>query len=446
MSSSMGLTLDKFDCQGDPTSVGVRWERWKRALFIYLEASNIDRDVKKRASLLHFGGQELQEIFYNIPGANVTATNEVDVFTTAITKLDEYFAPKQSKVYERHIFRLLKQEPDEKFDKFLVRLRNQADKCKFTDKDEHIIDQIAEKGNSTELRKKILKIGDSVSLDQIIIEANTLEVVNNQLNQFDTTSKDEINKVESRIKLRPRELRVMELACSRYGNRRHKSNDLSCPARDKECLKCGLKGHFRQYCRTRQNFKRKFEDRKFNEGTKGKKTKKETVNLIEEGEELNKEDDTHYVFHIDEDVEFDCTIGGVTTKVLVDSGCKKNLITEETWEKMKSEKVKVFNQIANPNVNFMAYGSNTPLKVKGSFQAPLQVGDKIEDLSTFYVITNGTRNLLGKTSAMALGILKIGLNLQINHIDSGVFPKFKSVMIDLPIDDSIPPVSQPYRY
>ncbi|CAF4919524.1 unnamed protein product [Pieris macdunnoughi] len=69
--------------------MGARWERWKRALFIYLEASNIDEDVKKRVSLLHCGGLDLQEVFYNIPGvSSVEPTEGKDVFEVAISKLD----------------------------------------------------------------------------------------------------------------------------------------------------------------------------------------------------------------------------------------------------------------------------------------------------------------------------------------------------------------------
>lgn len=447
--SSTFLTLDKFDCQGDPTSVGVRWERWKRALNIYLEASNITNEGKKRACLLHFGGLELQEIFYNIPGASEEGD---EVFTTALLKLDEYFAPKQSKVYERHMFRLLKQEPDEKFDKFLVRLRNQAEKCKFTEKDDHIIDQIAEKGSSVELRKKILKSGDQITLDQIIIEANTLEAVNKQLQQFESTSKDEsVNKVEAKPNRKMKETMFEKVGCGRCGSRKHNSYDSTCPAKGKECLKCGLRDHFRQFCRTR-NLKKKIQEGKNINSRKSKRVRYETVNQVDDTTSFDMKDsddgenETHYVFHIDDDAEFDCLVGGVTTKLLVDSGCKKNLITEETWNRLKSNKVKVFNQVKNPNVNFVAYGSDTPLKVKGSFQARLQLGKKSED-ATFYVITNGTRDLLGKTTAMAMGILKIGLDLgEVNNVEAGIFPKFKNVLIDLPIDESVSPVSQPYRY
>lgn len=50
--------------------------------------------------------------------------------------------------------------------------------------DEHLIDQIVEKSNSMELRKKTLSVGDTITLDQIIYEANALEAVGRQLEDF----------------------------------------------------------------------------------------------------------------------------------------------------------------------------------------------------------------------------------------------------------------------
>ncbi|GBP83303.1 hypothetical protein EVAR_57565_1 [Eumeta japonica] len=94
------LSLEKFDCNGESTSVGFDGSDGK-ALFIYLEASNIDKDVKKGLPST-FRGLDLQEVFYNIPGANIEPSEGVDVFEVAISKLDSYFAPKQSRVYERH--------------------------------------------------------------------------------------------------------------------------------------------------------------------------------------------------------------------------------------------------------------------------------------------------------------------------------------------------------
>lgn len=65
-----------------------------------------------------------------------------------------YFAPKQSRIYERYLFRLTKQEEGEQFERFLLRLRNHADKCQFHSKEEHIIDQITEKCRLIEKKNK----------------------------------------------------------------------------------------------------------------------------------------------------------------------------------------------------------------------------------------------------------------------------------------------------
>nr|CAI5827862.1 unnamed protein product [Callosobruchus analis] len=173
-------SLENFDCDGEPSSVGLRWQKWKRALQIYLDAAGIENSNKRKAVLLHFGGIGLQEIFYNLPGADVS-DNE-NSYNIAIEKLNEYFTPRRSKVYERHLFRLLKQENGEKLEKFLVRLRHQAAKCQFsTSLEEQLVDQITEKCLSTDLRKKILAMGDTANLNTIIAEANSLETIKRQI-------------------------------------------------------------------------------------------------------------------------------------------------------------------------------------------------------------------------------------------------------------------------
>ena len=83
---------------------------------IYLEVANGTRPSLKRA---HRGGSELQEVCYILPNANESDTAEVDVFKTAICILNEYFPPKQSKRFERHVFREMKQRESEIFVKIV---------------------------------------------------------------------------------------------------------------------------------------------------------------------------------------------------------------------------------------------------------------------------------------------------------------------------------------
>nr|CAI5858972.1 unnamed protein product [Callosobruchus analis] len=426
-------SLEPFDCVGDPCSVGTRWQKWRRALNIYLDAANINEPEKQRATLLHLGGISLQEIFYNLPGDDTEIDIVGNVYTRAIEKLNDFFAPKQSKRYERHLFRKLKQEPGEKFEAFIIRLRHQASKCQFNEIDESIIDQILEKGSSNELRKKILASGDNMTLQDTIREANALETVERQMSVFtekpSTSMSDDINHIKSRMSRRPRQQK-----CTRCGssedNRSHK-----CPALEVICHKCNFKGHFAKHCRSLR--KRKVQKNPENPSgsfkRRGGRSKEEAAHISE----------VEYVFHVDGDECINCEIGGVNVEMLIDSGSKSNILTEATWEQLKKSKVSVENQQKSPNKILFGYGSQTPLKILGSFNAIIKI-DKESKNATFYVIKEGTRNLLGKQTAISLGVLRIGLNVNnINNIEP--FPKIKNVVINIPIDKSVQAVSQPYR-
>ncbi|XP_047984727.1 uncharacterized protein K02A2.6-like [Leguminivora glycinivorella] len=439
MSSQPLLTLEGLDLEGDRSSIGSKWEKWKRSLSIYLDAAEITKDVKKRATLLHFGGTSLQDIFYNLPGANVTAAENVDVYKTAVEKLDEYFLPKCNRVFERHMFRVIKQEDNEKFESFLVRLRKQAEKCSFDKTEDHLIDQITEKCHSAELRKKILTIGDSITLEKIITEANTLEVVNDQLQIYEDktqsslntkqVNQEEVNSIYNKNSTKTKKEGPhgkLKPSCVRCGGKIHKEYK-DCPASGKTCHACGKIGHFRQLCRS-AGLKRKL-----NNQSSKKENKKARVEV-------------DYVFNIDSDAIIDCILGGIKTEMLVDSGCKHNLISLEKWEVLKKLGAVAINQTPNPTKSLMAYGSHTPLNIKGSFETTMEANGRKEN-AIVYVIANGTQDLLGRETATRLGVLKIGAD--VNKVDEGVisqsFPKLKDVLVEIPIDENVQPVSQPYR-
>lgn len=421
-------TFEPFDCEGDPHSVGSRWVKWKRGLQIYLLAANIDSAVKKRATLLHTGGLALQEIYYNIPGADAEPLDnegkEVNVYQVAIQKLDEYFAPKQSFVYERHLFRLLKQEEGEKFDKFLIKLRNQSSKCQFPD-DNNLIDQITEKCRSVELRKKILMLGDTVTIEKIIFEANALEMVERQLQEYQRPAQNlGVNKIDVN------KFDKINAECTRCGSKRHKADNTNCPAKEKICTKCGFKGHFLKQCRTR-----------------AQKRKKENIPKMpaksdSDFKKLKTSTEIDYIFNIDADDTVNCQIGGVEVPLLIDSGSKCNILTDKTWNHLKTHAVQITNQQQSTDRVFMAYGSTNPLKVLGSFEANIIIGS-VGHEATFYVIKDGTRDLLGKETAIKLKVLKMGVS--VNSISEGPFPKFKDIKLKIAVNETVTPIIQPYR-
>nr|XP_049707012.1 uncharacterized protein K02A2.6-like [Helicoverpa armigera] len=442
--------VEPLQCDGDPMSLGLRWEKWRRALEIYLLASEIKNPVIKRATLLHMGGTALQEVYYNIPGAHIEGadvTDSTDVYKVAIDKLNEYFLPKQSKVYERHIFRLLKQETDERFEKFLVRLRQQSKKCKFANgEDDNIIDQVVEKCNSMELKKKILTLGDDVTLDKVIAEANAIESVQRQLSDYGNGSAPRpianINKIDTKREF------DQNKGCSRCGSEKHNGDSPTCPAKDKKCSKCGYIGHFMAKCRTRASKRRsthanggKMPIKKIKHDNSAKKSENSNDDQKKASSNVN------YIFYFDGDGKIRCGIGGVdNVELLIDSGSNHNILTDKTWAYLKSCNVQATKQNAKPDKTFMAYGSSVPLTVLGSFQAVIKIGAEQKN-STFYVIQGGTRDLLGKETATDLKVLKLGLDINAvsESQNQGPFPKFKNITLDIAIDNTITPVSQPCR-
>ncbi|XP_049886547.1 uncharacterized protein LOC126381031 [Pectinophora gossypiella] len=420
------VPLEAFDCEGDSASVGLRWEKWKRGLEIYLQASNIDKPVKQRATLLHVGGLALQDIFYNLPGASVDEDGSNNVYEIAIGKLNDFFTPKQNRFYERHIFRSIKQESNESFERFLVRLRQQSAKCKFSSEEDQIIDQTIEKCSSSELRKKLLTLGDSITLEKIVSEANAFESVERQLNEFKPSLT--INKIDTNGSM------PTPPACTRCGKQNHKPDSLNCPAKDKTCKKCGYVGIFFAQCRTRAS------KRKNKQNSRAPNKKMKTHDKKEhESKQSDNNSEIDYIFHMDntdEDSIVKCQIGGVTTEFLIDSGSKHNIITDQTWTYLKENKIVITNQQKSPEKNFKGYASNKSLTVLGAFDAEITIGTNTQT-ATFYVVKDGSINLLGKYTAKSLKVLKIGLD--INAIEDMSFPKFRNVELAIAIDDSVKP-------
>lgn len=261
--------IKQFQLQDD-------WEKWQRGLDIYFLANSITNDEIKRAKLLHYGGTELQDLFYVLPGANAQKTEDNNVYDIATEKLKEYFLPKKSTAYERHVFFGLSQNNGELVEQFAYRLRKQASKCKFTNNiDEYIRDQITSKTNNEKLQVFILK-HDELSLNEVLNHAKALEAISSQKEAFKKPMEC-VLKIENN--------KSLKTECYRCGNKTHAGTDINCPARKHKCHKCNMPGHFAARCRTR-NPKRYHSgpsnDFRSNKRYKYQPQKHETIRAIDE--------------------------------------------------------------------------------------------------------------------------------------------------------------------
>ena len=81
-------------------SVASRWNTCIADFKMFLTASGITDNTRKRALLLYQAGGRVREIFKQIPNNGADDAHE-----TAKTKLDDYFAPQKNKRYEVYKFR-----------------------------------------------------------------------------------------------------------------------------------------------------------------------------------------------------------------------------------------------------------------------------------------------------------------------------------------------------
>ena len=152
--------MPAFKVGSDPRN---EWLRWRKAFERFVVANGVEDDENKYNLLLVLGGLELQTYYDKIDKSHVgipCADGSSDViilkYKSAVLSLEKHFAPQLNKRFERHMFRALKQEVGESFEDFVFRLREQANRCKFVDVDDMIVDQIIEGCGSMELRKKLL--------------------------------------------------------------------------------------------------------------------------------------------------------------------------------------------------------------------------------------------------------------------------------------------------
>lgn len=434
-------TLPPFNPSGELGGVFPRWEKWLRAVELYIASKNITDAARKKAILLHMGGFELQDIFYSIPDGDTVAEGE-NAYEKTKNTLTAYFKPKTNKTYERHVFRSLWQNEGEPINQFITRLRQQAKYCGFTSVEDEIRDQIIEKCRSEELKKRFLEKGD-ITLSEVIDIAQAHEVTGVQIKNMGTT--ETIAKITEKNNFRKKpSQQKRETSCFRCGYPGHLYWDPNCPAKGKNCVKCNKPGHFASVCKSKA-----VPDRNRRNGERGRTTARSArVRNLE-----NREEEEEYAFTLEEGAQqlnvvkeqtVEVQVGGVCLNLLIDSGASCNVIGEDLWEYCKKNNIKCKSKKYLIGKSFLM-----ELDLLGEFDCNVKVGNKEID-ANFVVVKGKGRGLLGFETAVRLEILKIGPQLQINHVSmrkelfSGI-GKLKDFQLKLPIDPLVPPVAQALR-
>ncbi|XP_067615133.1 uncharacterized protein [Eurosta solidaginis] len=432
----------------DKSILRSEWEKWVRSFTLYLQSEDIKDTVKQRSKLLHLGGPQLQEVIFNIPGAliEVDTENQSDVFNVLIEKLNDFFSPNRNSTFERHLFRSINPQEGECFNKFLLRLRHQASKCSFGEtkrevEDISLKDKIIDSWASVELKKRLLE--KEQSLNEIIEACQIHEQIQKQSQgMFPKQENETVNKVSSTSLKAGSSM----AECSRCGRVGHASFNIDCPAKKSKCNKCGLLGHFARKCKTK-SLKRKHESGVSK--SKHRRFQPSKVRCIEENRDnLSDSSYEHDCLQVENselvNEMIKCHIGGCEIAMIIDSGSRFNLLSQQAWDELNCRKAVMWN-IRTESVNrFKAYAASQLLEVLFVFEAPRPVKKHSENIATFYVIKDGKQSLLGRDTAIQLKVLKLGLS--VNSVEEvKPFPKIPNIKVKLSVDQSVKPVKQPMR-
>lgn len=332
-----------FELTAERSRLPTEWQKWKRELERYFDASKVTSQWEKRFILSHLAWPDIQEIFDHLPGTNEIPHVVADppYYDVAIKKLDEHFEPMRRRNYERHLFRQISQKSDERFADFVLRLRIQAKRCEFDRYDvreveDRIVEQIVESCTSSELRRQVL--AREMSLDEIVSLGTTIADVHQQVKELDRQRVDNgtmasINKV-SKPAIRQSSFRALDVSfnkrtdkiCFAYGRRGHMKADTACRASNAKCTKCGELGHFAVRC-----FKRKPGEPMFHQPKK--------IRLVADGEK--KESKEENIFYAMGRNTFEFLVSGVKIPMIIDSGADVNILDEVTWEQAKQSGMEV---------------------------------------------------------------------------------------------------------
>ncbi|XP_055634225.1 uncharacterized protein K02A2.6-like [Toxorhynchites rutilus septentrionalis] len=354
--------------------------------------------------------------------------------------------------------RQIKQNSGERFADYVIRLKQQVGECGFERygadieeilKNIYLTDAVVEGCSSNEVRRMILlkdlpfKDIEAFGVTQEGVDQQLVEITQSGTHTMDKVYSAHSQNRDRRSAVRDNSNRVSMKKCYNCGRQGHLSTSPMCPARGQQCRNCKNYGHFEKLCRKRKS-------------TRSEPSKKNQIRVIESisnDNDLNvvvpednpTQDKVYYAFYSgNESNMLTCSIGGVSTEILVDSGADANLISEVSWVKMKNSRISVYSSTRGSSRILRAYGSDIPLTILGTFVADITIGEKTIQ-AEFLVVKGGQRCLLGDRTAKQLGVLKIGLH--VNRVENSTqpFSKIRGITAYIPMNPEAIPVFQPMR-
>ncbi|XP_055615404.1 uncharacterized protein LOC129761695 [Toxorhynchites rutilus septentrionalis] len=452
-SSSASVRWQNIQPFPDDVAASKMWEQWHRFIDrfeIAVSLANINDPVKRTHTLFLSLGEKLQGI---ARAANLRPSlKNPNCYAVFVKNLENYLRSMVDVTAEHAAFTNMKQEPAESTLAFHARLKEKIRLVGYTiaDQDQSVYTQLLRGMRNKELVKAARTFGYSASF---VVQCATREeaytaeteqlgssqafAVQRNRRQASKESQwkrkreqtdDDVNQRKKRNADDSRDRGLGRRSrCSKCNMQHHRFG--ACPAEKNSCRSCGKRGHFEAVCW------------------------KKVANAVQTERNLpqgwSKEEDEN-IKHINAicltDALIDCRVGSSNPICfLIDSGADVNTIGGDDWKRLKHEfhvgtaKLEPFE--LSKDSDLRPYASSKPLSVTRAFRAIIEVvgHDKPLINAEFLVIDQGTRSLLGRSTASDLKLLKVGVSVNSceGPENTATFPKVPSVLVKIVITEHL---------
>ena len=426
-----------FTVRDGDTSIGHKWRTYIQKLENLFVGLNIESAKRKKALLLHFAGDDVFNIHQTLDN-----TGEEKDYELSKAALTTYFSPKINTEFEVFEFRQMRQELNETLDSYVTRLRQKSLNCEFHNIDNEIKSQIIQGTTNNKLRRKALE--ENVNLPNLLLMGRTMEQAALQADRMQGKSQESQESVDKirhkqpqKGKKRPPESQYHKKTNTKCrncgGNYPHK---FKCPAQGKTCNYCHKPNHFVSVCRKKKN------------------QHAHVKNVDHSDSECSDNQDESafgiYVNQIKRNLpKLQVTVGGKTTKILVDTGSSINIISEQFYENLSPKP-----KLTAVKSKAFAFAQEKPLQIRGKYSSTIETKNKVIPV-TLHVVKKNNQSILSYDSAVELGIVPEISSVSEKPYTEEITQKYPKVFdglgklkgrkVKLHVDENVTPTAQQHR-
>ena len=365
----------------------TRWNKYLKHFNTLCNVIGVTVDGQKLSMLLTYIGYEMYKIHENI------ITVEEPTLAQVNAASEVHFAPTSNPAYECYLFLQLKQRQDETIHEFYIRLKEQGQKCGFTNLNREIKQQVELATCSNKLQRYSFQNPDK-SLSELLTIAKSFEDMKIYVDEVEKPDMHPINALCGTI----------------Y------PHEVKCPAESKVFNKSKKVGHYVKCCKTKLT--QKNDNHKDN--SRQNPHPEQTLNRVTHSPSVPKEhknifvdevysDNDEYLFAVKDlfkDQVFETRENFITTvkianqnvAALVYTGASVNILNMRTFTEIN-------NRLEKP-LNLKRTKDDPHLKILGEVDTVIETKTKFLESKFFVAETENINLLLGVTS-LALGMIKI---------------------------------------